>query len=171
MTTNRQYELVNRKLTLKVKKAPLFARALMFLFAFLSFLLPITGTVLGLMMGNSVHLGYFIGIFVFGILGFYMLRTALWNTYGKEVIAFNGTNVTYYADYGWFKDGEKKSDLIGDIEFGISPIGYEEDKEGTLIIGLSEPTISCVTKMKIVELEELIIVLTAKHESSRALNV
>ena len=152
---NKQYELNKNELELRVKKAPLFVRTVMFFFTFLFFLLPFTGMILGLAMGKGMHIGYVIGLFFFGILGFYMLRISLWNTCGKETITFENNYLIYIADYGWFKDGKKQKELKNPLVYSIRQIGYEEDNKGGLIIGLEEPII-CVTKMPNAELEELI---------------
>lgn len=151
----KQYEINSNVLVLRVKKAPLFVRSVMFFFTSLFFLLPLTGMILGLAMGKGMHIGYLIGLFIFGLLGFYMLRMSLWNTYGKETITFNHENVIYLADYGWFKDGKKQKEINAPREYSIRQIGYEDDNKGGLVIGLDDPII-CVTKMPIVELEELI---------------
>lgn len=151
----KQYELNSNVLVLRVKKASLFVRSVMFFFTFLFFFLPLTGMILGLAMGKGMHIGYLIGLFIFGLLGFYMLRISLWNTFGKETITFNNKNITYVADYGWFKDGKKEKEIADSIAFSVRPIGYEDDNKGGLIIGLDEP-IMCVTKMSNAELEELI---------------
>lgn len=152
----KQYQLNNNVLTLKVKRAPLFVRSIMFLFAFLFFLVPLTGMILGLAMGKGMHIGYLIGLFFFGVMGFYLLRIALWNTYGLETITFKKDKIEYIADYGWFKDGKKQKEINRNVEFGIRQIGYEEDNKGGLVIGLEEPNIICATKMPNEELEELI---------------
>ena len=151
----RQYELHDNTLVLRVKKAPLFVRSVLFFFSFLFFLLPLVGMILGLAMGQGMHIGYLIGMFFFGLLGFYMLRISLWNTFGKETITFGAHEITYIADYGWFKDGKKEKEVSDFVLFSIRPIGYEDDNKGRLIIGRDEP-IHCVTKMPTPELEELI---------------
>ena len=92
---------------------------------------------------------------LFGLMGFYMLRVSLWNTYGYETIVFDKQKVTYEANYGWFKDGKKTKD-INPLVFSIKQVGYEEDKKGTLMIGTDDSCIECVTKIPIREIEELI---------------
>lgn len=111
--------------------------------------------ILGLAMGKGMHIGYLIGLFFFGLLGFYMLRVTLWNTYGKETITFENNNITYIADYGWFKDGKKQIEFKKPLMYSIRQIGYEDDNKGGLVMGLEEPFM-CVTKMPNAELEELI---------------
>lgn len=149
-----QYFLNGNELTLEAKKAPFILRAMMYLFAFISFILPITGMIIGLAAGNGFHFIYFLSIVMFGLIGFYLLRVSLWNSFGKETIRFNKEQIIYEADYGWFKDGKKE--INRHVEFGIRHIGYENDNEGALIIGLDEPSIKCVTKMPNSEIELLI---------------
>lgn len=151
-----QYRLENNLLTLKVKKSLLFIRSFMFFFAFLFFLLPLAGMMFGLVMGLGLSIGNFISLFIFGVLGFYMLRVALWNTYGKEVINFDDNRIQYIADYGWFKDSKKEHKFNSAIEFGVRSVGYEEEKKGALEINAQGVKINCVTKMPLDELEKLI---------------
>lgn len=154
----KQYWLNNNELTLKVKKAPLFIRGVMFIFSFLFFTLPSLGMIASVLSGNKLHIGFFIGIGVFGLLGFYLLRISLWNTYGSEKIIFTKLNTTYEVDYKWFKDGKKVKEIIP-LTFSIIPVGYEEDNTGVLKIGNNDSSINCVTKLPIIEIEKLIIEL------------
>ena len=106
MTQSKQYQIAENSLTLRVKPSPLFVRAVMFLLAFAFFLAPVSGILVSLFSGQGFHIGYLIGGFIFGVLGFYLLRIALWNTYGTEFITFHPDHINYIADYGWFKDGK-----------------------------------------------------------------
>ena len=101
---------------------------------------------------------YLVALFLFGLIGFYLLRVSLWNTYGKETIELKTPNITYEANYGWFKDGKRSinSELIN---YGIMPVGYEEDEKGVLIIGNDKDKIESVVKMPISQIEELIGIL------------
>jgi hypothetical protein len=157
----KQYHFENNQLTLYVKTSPLLVRVFMFMFSFLFFILPIAGMIGYASSGKGIHFGFFAGIFIFSLLGFYLLRLALWNTYGKEELKFSNKTVTYYADYGWFKDAMKTVDLDS-LSFSIQSVGYEEDKKGVLIIGEDENTVECVTKMPISELKKLITELELK---------
>ncbi len=151
----RQYNIEKNKLILKVEKTPLFVRTTLFVFSILFFLLPLASTITSIVLGNGFHITFLIGIFIFSIMGFYLLRIALWNTYGKEEITFNGSNIEYFADYGWFKDSIKPKEIVP-LVYSIRQIGYEEDKKGALVIGKADRAIECVTKMKSIEIEELI---------------
>ena len=151
----KQFNLINNTLTLKVKKSPLFVRSVMFLFSFLFFVAPVVGMGFAISFGGKFHIGYIIGLFLFCLLGFYLLRISLWNTYGKEVIVFNKSTISYEADYGWFKDGKKVINAEH-LNYTMRIIGYEEDKKSGLIISNNDDTIESVVKMDNDELVELI---------------
>lgn len=150
-----QYQLEDNTLTLRVKTSPLFVRIVMFTFSFLCFILPITGIVLYISYGKGFHMGFLFLLFLFSLMGFYLLRMALWNTYGTEIISFKGHNVSYVANYGWFLDAQK-TETIEPLVFQIQPIGYIEDKLGTLVIGDHDAIIESATKMPICDIEKLI---------------
>lgn len=127
----------------------------MFFFAFVSVLLPLIGIVISISMGKGIHFGFFIGLFLFGLIGFYLLRISLWNTYGEETIKLSIPIIEYEANYGWFKDG-KKTINSNNLVFSINQIGYEEDKIGTLVIGEDDEQLESVVTMPTIEIEELI---------------
>ncbi|MBJ2173165.1 hypothetical protein JBL43_02870 [Aureibaculum sp. A20] len=150
-----QFNLNNNTLTLKVQKSPLFVRSVMFLFSFLFFIAPVVGMGFAISFGGKFHIGYIFMMILFGLLGFYLLRISLWNTYGEEVIIFNKSTINYEANYGWFKDGKK---LINsdNVKYSSRAIGYEEDEKSALIIENSDNKIESVVKIHNDELNELI---------------
>lgn len=158
----KQFEINGNNLTLRVQKSPVFIRTVFFVFTFLFFALPLMGVVFSILSGGGFHVGFLIGLGLFGLMGFYLLRVSLWNTYGCETICFAGHKVNYQADYGWFRDGKKEKEIVP-LCFSVKPIGYEEDHKGVLIIGKGESIIESVTKMPVTELEELINALTKIH--------
>ncbi|WP_194767100.1 hypothetical protein [Tamlana sp. I1] len=150
-----QYELTEKTVTLKVRKSSIFVRGIMFFFAFASFILPLTGIIIAMINGKRFHIGFLIGLFLFGLIGFYLLRISLWNTYGEETIKLRKPTIEYEANYGWFKDGKRSINFNNPV-FSIDKIGYEEDKTGILVIEEGTEKIESVVKMKICEIEELI---------------
>ena len=154
----KQYKFENNLLKLRVKKSSVFICAVMFLFAFLFFVSPTIAMISSVADGKDFHFGFIISIGVFGLMGFYLLRIALWNSFGSEEIKFDKNTITYEADYRWFKDGIKTLEITP-LVFAIKQIGYEEDNIGTLIIGEGIEKIESVTKMPIDELEKLIKIL------------
>jgi hypothetical protein len=153
-----QYQFENNTLKLRVKKSLFFIRAIMFFFAFLFFVSPTIAMVSSVAEGKDFHFGFIISIGVFGLMGFYLLRIALWNSFGSEEIKFDKNTVTYVADYAWFKDGLKTLEITPLI-YSIKQIGYEEDNIGALIIGEGDQKIESVTKIPVDELEQLIKIL------------
>lgn len=153
-----QYNFKNYRLNLKVRKSPLVVRVVMFFFAFAFFVFPITGTIVGLLAGSGLHFGYFIGIGVFSLMGFYLLRLSLWNTFGEETIEILENKIIYEANYGWFKDGKKEIEIINP-SYDFKAVGYEEDNEGVLIIFSEKSQMESVVKMPINDLEALLFML------------
>ncbi|MCI9846886.1 hypothetical protein [Flavobacterium pectinovorum] len=153
-----QYNFKNNILNLKVKKSPILVRAVMFGLAFSFFVFPVLGTLVGILTGNGLQFGYFVAIGIFSLIGFYLLRVSLWNTYGEETIEILENKIIYEANYGWFKDGKKEMTIIVP-EYSFKPAGYEEDNEGVLVITSKESQIESVIKMPMKELEALLVVL------------
>jgi hypothetical protein len=150
-----QFSFEKKQLKLKVAKSPILVRLILFIITFLCFALPLFGIVLNAIEGNGIKFG---GILVFGafsLIGFFMLRISLWNSFGEEIIQFNDDQIEYVADYRWFKDGRKTLDK-NLIRFSIKPLGYEEDNKGILVISNGKSEIESVVKMQIKYLEELI---------------
>lgn len=155
----KQYEIHNKTIHLKVKKSPAFIRGILFFIAFVSFVFPVLALLLGILWGGEIHIGYFIAVIFSGLIGFYLLRVSLWNTYGEETIKIVESptyEIGYEANYGWFKDGRKRIHPKK-LLFTIHRVGYEEDHIGTLIIGDEDIYLESVVKMPISQLEELIV--------------
>lgn len=153
-----QFNFKNNTLNLKVKKSPFLIRIIMFFFAFASFILPVFGTIWGLALGGGLEIGYFIGIGLFSVMGFYLLRVALWNTYGEETIEILENKITYEANYGWFKDGKKEMAMIVP-SYSFKSVGYEEDNEGVLVIVSENSQMESVVKMPMDQIEALLFIL------------
>jgi hypothetical protein len=119
--------------------------------------LPLFSMISYISAGKGLNSGFFISILIFGLIGFYMLRVILWNTFGKEELVFYKNQCSYVANYGWFKDKIKK-EPFGTINFAKNPVGYLEDNNYTLVVEdfNGDNEIICVTKMKEVDLEKLI---------------
>ena len=156
----KQYILDKNHLIMKVKRASLFQRITLYIFSLLFFLIPIISFISSLILRKGLHMGSFVFLFLFSIMGYYLLRLALWNSFGKEEIIIHNNKIDYQADYGWFK-GPQRSLETDIFLFSIRPIGFIDDHKGALTIGKENSKIECVTKMNSYELEELIRLL--KH--------
>jgi hypothetical protein len=153
-----QFTFKNNILNLKVKKSPLPIRIVMFFFAFAFFVFPVLGTIVGVLAGGGIQFGYLIGIGIFALMGFYLLRVSLWNTYGEETIEILNDKVVYEANYGWFKDGKKET-ILTDPKYSFKSVGYEEDNEAVLVISSENTQIESVVKMSMTDLEALLFIL------------
>lgn len=153
-----QYYIQNNTLNLKVKKSRMLVRTVMFALAFSFFVFPVLGVIFSIASGSGLHFGYFIAIGIFGLMGFYLLRVSLWNTYGEEIIDFLPNKIIYEANYGWFKDAKKEIELILP-HYSFKSVGYEEDNEAVLIITCQNSEIETAIKMPMIQVEELILIL------------
>ena len=155
----KQYSLTGNKLHLKVKKTPFLVRIFLISLTSFIFLMPFISAILIISSDSEFKLGNFL-LFIFcGLVGFYFLRLTLWNIYGREIIIFKENKFSYNTDYKWFKGKMQHLEINEPLEFGINPIGYEEDFKGALEISSGELFFHCVTKMPEAELKELIIEL------------
>lgn len=151
----KKYEIIGKLVVLHSGKAPVFPRVMMFFFSFISFLLPIFGIILSIISKNGIHFGHFLSLVIFGLLGFYLLRVVLWNTYGKETFNFENDLISYEADYGWFKDRVKEISKDG-LTFSIQKVGYEDENKAVLTMNSGSQKIKSATKMVTEDIEELL---------------
>ncbi|MFH7000308.1 hypothetical protein ACHRVZ_20510 [Flavobacterium sp. FlaQc-57] len=126
--------------------------------AFASFILPVFGTIWGLSLGGGLDIGYLIGVGLFSVIGFYLLRIALWNTYGEETIEILENKITYEANYNCFKDGKKEM-AITVPSYSFKSVGYGEDNEGVLVISSENVQMESVVKMPMEQIESLLFIL------------
>lgn len=159
----KQFDLQGNTLTLSVKKSPILVRAFMFFVTFLSFIFSVAPLIFGSLFGFGFQIQYFGILLIFGLIGFYLLRVSLWNTYGKETFNFLTPTILYEADYGWFEDGKKRLELKRFILNYLS-VGYEEDNKGLLVLGDGENWIQSVVKMPIGQIDELIEELNSRFK-------
>lgn len=158
-----QYNFKNNTLNLKVKKSPFVIRVVMFFFTFAFFVFPTFGVIVSVLSGSGLQFGYFIAIGLFALIGFYLMRVSLWNTYGEENIEILNSKVIYEANYGWFKDG-KKEIAIAVPKYSFKSVGYEEDNEGVLVISDGESELESVVKIPVSVLEELLWILDPNNK-------
>lgn len=153
-----QFSFENKQLKLKVVKSPLLIRLILYIITFLCFVLPLFGIILNLAEGNGIKLGGILMLGIFSLIGFYLLRISLWNHYGEEIIQFDDKQITYIANYRWFKDGKRTLEK-NEIIYAIKPIGYEDENKGILVISNGESEIESVVKIPNQNLEKLIAIL------------
>tara|TARA_R110002096_G_scaffold21043_5_gene68617 strand:- start:6792 stop:7178 length:387 start_codon:yes stop_codon:yes gene_type:complete len=111
---------------------------------------------IALIYGEEIRITHFISFVIFSLIGFYMLRISLWNSFGNEIISFQKDKIMYQADYGWFKAKEKIYPNQGPLRFDKRQIGYEEDNLALLSIFSEEINIDSVCKIDKQELDKLL---------------
>ena len=92
---------------LEIVKAPFSLRLFLGIFMVIGFLTPVAVLILNLY--KDLEFGFsFITTVIIGLLvGFYLLRLILWNTYGKENLAIYSDKIKYHCDYKYFKGNKK----------------------------------------------------------------
>ncbi len=151
-------EINNNIFVLKVQKSPFILRYFILLLSLTSIIAPLIGMFFRIKYGGGIHFSNILFLGFFSLLGLYLFRIFLWNSYGKEKIEIDQLQVKYTLDYSLFKS--QRIALISKKVFSINKIGYEEDNLGTLVIGEGENTFESVVKIKIEQLEQLILDIT-----------
>ncbi len=159
------FEWKGKVLCLRITRAPLLVLAVYYVFAFLSMALPILGIILTINAGEQLHFGHGIGLVIFGLLSFFLLRNALWNTRGVEEIEWEEDAIIYVANYGWWKDGRRTIALKG-LNITKKIAGYLEDNHWVLVLGNGDIVVESVVKLPLFTIENLILELKAKTNNN-----
>jgi len=139
---------------ISVNKSPLIVRAILLIILILFALIPVMATYFRLSSGYGFHFGLALSFVLCWLIGFYLLRIVLWNTYGKEKLEFNDSIITYEADYKFFKDGKKELENKR-LTIDINKIPEEKKDIGTLVINNELDQIITVIKLPIEKLKEI----------------
>ncbi|WP_070138161.1 hypothetical protein [Crocinitomix algicola] len=150
-----QYSIDNNTLSLTVKKSHFILRFLLYFMSCVILLGPIIGFIISIKSGQPFHFKFLIGMAISSIIGFYILRFALWNSFGKEIIELSPESISYTTDYKIYRD-KKNHKREGNLTFSYNPIGYIEDQMGCLTINTGTGTIQSVVKMPIIDINTLI---------------
>lgn len=150
-----QFSFEKNILKLKVVEPPFLIRCVAYGITFLCFALPLFALILNASGGDGIKFYNVFLLGIFSLLGFYMLRISLWNHLGVEIIQFEESEITYIADYHWFRDAKKTMEKT-EISYSIKPLANDDGKHGTLVISCTNSAIESVVKMPIQSLESLI---------------
>lgn len=156
------FEWKGNVLCLRISRAPYLVLAVYYVFAFLSIGLPILGIILTISDGDQLHFAHGIGLVIFGLLSFFLLRNALWNTRGVEEFEWEEDAIIYIANYGWWKDGRRTIALKG-LNITKKTAGYLEDNHWVLVLENGDIVVKSVVKLPLPEIENLIEELKRKE--------
>lgn len=148
------FEWKGNLLCLRIKRAPILVLFVYYLFAFLCIALPILGILLTIKDGEQLHFGHGIGLVIFSLISFFLLRNALWNTHGLEEFEWEKDAVIYVANYGWWKDGRRIIALNG-LKINKKTSGYLEDNHWVLVLENGDIVIESVVKLPLPVVESL----------------
>lgn len=152
---NMQYFIHNYTLSLTVKKSHFILRFLLYFMSGLILLGPIVGFIISIKSGEPFHFKFLLGMAMSSIIGFYILRFALWNSFGKEIIEFTPESISYTTDYKIYRD-KKNHKREGNLTFSYKPIGYMKDQMGSLTVNNGTETIESIVKMPSIDINTLI---------------
>jgi hypothetical protein len=141
-------------LIIAVRKSPVAIRIILMIVFVLFIIAPVATTVVVVNSGKGLNFGIAVMYFIFWLVGFYVLRLALWNSFGKEVLTFTQDSIIYEADYKLFKDGKIMIENK-DIQINIVENKHRNENTGTLTLKSSSGKIETVSRLPISVLTEL----------------
>ena len=92
---------------LETVKAPFSIRLFLGIFMVIGFLTPVAVFILNLYKDLDFGFSFVTTVIIGLLVGFYLLRLILWNTYGKEYLTLYSDKIEYQCDYKYFKGGMK----------------------------------------------------------------
>lgn len=163
----KQYHFQDNDLVLKVNKASVFMRFILFTIAILGVLLPLGGLVATLAIaGSTLSIIQIMLFFALLFVSLFVFRLGLWNTYGEEEFFFGQDSIQYQPNYGWFKDKRKNYAIGSDlVSCSYQIIGYENENKGVLVLSIGNKKVGSAVKMPAQQLDEICKVLTEKYSS------
>ena len=105
------------KVIITSQKAPLSSRIPLLVLAVVCALIPFAVLGYRLAEGLGFHISIAIMILLFGGFSYSLLRTLLWNTYGKEIIRFEEDIIVYTPDYKHLKASSITLHITADTQF------------------------------------------------------
>lgn len=148
------YTINDKTLIMKPKKVPIWVKAILYCVTVFSVIFSFTILIFGILTNGFLFFSFII-IFIFCLLVIYFVRLSLWSTFGREIIHFSQNQVTYQADYGWFKGNQHIIQYDNQLKINIQQVDYEEDNIGVLVLSNKTNKIESVVKMPISALEKL----------------
>ncbi len=123
------------EVTFKVKKVPKFIIACLVVALTGVVILPLIGVFFGLIYGNGPHIGFVFGLLVFGLIARFLVRTICWNLFGFEKWIISEKEISYEADYKYFRGRSVKLESPFTLGFIFQ---YENEKDRVQLTAESE---------------------------------
>jgi hypothetical protein len=158
-----QVNIDGYRLIITTNKSPLIVRLIFAFLLVVSFLIPLVAIYFAINYVDGLQFGLIITFLIFWGIGYYILRLFLWNTYGQEILTLNSENVSYVADFKFFKDGYQELDTK-DLSAEVILDQNSSESKGHLKIQNKSSFIETVLKTKKADLDML------RHEIDKRYN-
>jgi len=150
--------------TIAVKKPPRLIQFSLLAIITISMLIPIVVMLAMIISRAELKIGIFFAFALFWGIGYYLFRVWSWNQHGKEIFKFENENISYLADFKYFKDGHKKIDN-NEIIYQINKLIDGKETIGQLIISNENEMIESCIKFTQNKLTKLIKQLKSTHNT------
>lgn len=145
-------DTIPQRVIINVKPAKIGLKAMLLLILIPCLLLPLIGTYV-VLSNYGPHIGILIIYLLFWGPGLFIFRSLLWNSFGKEVLEIHSEELTYYADFKYFKDGKQQINLQN-VNIKSPKTNHKTDM-GRLIFKSGEKQIETVIEIPMEELKEV----------------
>ncbi len=161
---NRYFEFEDgHKLTIKAMRPPKFVLVVYGIISFGLLCGPLIGQVFWIASGGRLSFAFFLAYSFTAVVGYFTLRTLLWNAFGKEIFYFSNSEVRHQADFRFFKNQMQRQVIGHDLHFTKQFVGYEEDRNFVLIIKGNDWELTGSAKIPEHEIDEIIWLLKKKY--------
>lgn len=147
--------------TISVKYSPVIIRLFLSVVALIIFVMPIIVTGYIVSTDGVLPFGLFISYFVAWLVGAYLTRIILWNTYGKEQLTLYTDKISYHADFKFFQSN-KKEITVENLQLASICID-EEEQSGFIGMTNGADELQTVIKVSMKELIELDAFITSYY--------
>ena len=133
MKISKQIEVIEEgdvlNMVISQGKAPFSIRLFLGIFMLVGFLTPVISLVVSFYKDLEIGFSFITTVIIGLLVGFYLLRLILWNTYGKEILMVSADRIDYHCDYRYFR-GNKKS--LQDRPFRFSTAYTRDEHYGKI---------------------------------------
>ena len=149
-----KFTIENKTILLNEKQPNIIGSIVLYFLTLIFFIITICTIIVPLFAGMGLHIGNILALGFFGYLTYLLLKMALWNAKGKEVIEITNNQLKYTADYYLFKEKVRSFD-INNIVLTIEKEN-SNDNIGSIQINDSKNKIVTATKLDIDVAQQLI---------------
>lgn len=146
---------------ISVINTPLIIRLFLSVVALIIFVMPIVVTGYIVSTDGVLPFGLFISYFIAWLVGAYLTRIVLWNTYGKEELTLYTDKISYRTDFKFFQSN-KKEITVENLQLASICID-EEEQCGILGMTNGADELQTVIKVPMKELIELDAFITSYY--------